>query len=216
MRELSMIDVWTIVLAARWTLALGAIALIGGSIGGLTIAVARTAQSRWLFVPARVFIMIFQGTPLLMQLFLVFFGLPVLGVDVNPWVAAGAALVFNTSAFLGDIWRGCIEAVPMGQTEAADALNLSRFHRLKDVILPQAAKIAVPPTVGFMVQIIKGTSLTAIIGFSELTRTAQVINNATFSPMPVFTLVAFIYFCICWPLSKWSRRLERRLAASLR
>lgn len=216
MREFSVTDVWNIVLAARWTLALGAIALIGGSTGGLIIAIARTAKSRWLYVPARAFIMVFQGTPLLMQLFLVFFGLPVLGINVNPWLAAGTALVFNTSAFLGDIWRGCIQAIPAGQTEAADALNLSSFHRLKDVILPQAAKIAVPPTVGFMVQIIKGTSLTAIIGFSELTRTAQVINNATFSPMPVFALVAFIYFCICWPLSKWSRRLERRLAASLR
>ncbi|KAA0892773.1 amino acid ABC transporter permease [Pusillimonas sp. ANT_WB101] len=216
MRELSVTDLWTIVLAARWTLALAAIALTGGAIGGLIVALARTSPSKWLIVPARTFIMVFQGTPLLMQLFLVFFGFPVLGITVNPWIAAGVALILNTSAFLGDIWRGCIEAVPAGQVEAANALNLSTFHRLKDVILPQAAKIAVPPTVGFMVQIIKGTSLTAIIGFSELTRTAQIINNSTFSPMPVFALVAFIYFCICWPLSKWSRRLERRLSASLR
>ncbi|CAM5222517.1 Polar amino acid transport system permease protein OS=Castellaniella defragrans OX=75697 GN=HNR28_002471 PE=3 SV=1 [Castellaniella defragrans] len=216
MRSFSMLDVWSILLAVRWTVALAFMALIGGSIGGLIVSLARTAESRWLQAPARGFIILFQGTPLLMQLFLIFFGFPVLGLDVNPWLAAGAALILNTSAFLGDIWRGCIQAVPGGQTEAAHALNLSSFDRLRYVVLPQAFKIAIPPTVGFLVQIIKGTSLTAIIGFTELTRTAQVINNATFAPLPVFSLVAFLYFCLCWPLSKWSRRLERRLSASLR
>jgi polar amino acid transport system permease protein len=216
MRSFSVIDVWSILLAVRWTLALSFIALVGGSAGGLIVALARAAESRRLQACARGFILVFQGTPLLMQLFLIFFGFPVFGLDVNPWLAAGAALIFNTSAFLGDIWRGCIQAVPKGQSEAAYALNLSPFDRLRYVVLPQAFKIAIPPTVGFMVQIIKGTSLTAIIGFTELTRTAQVINNATFAPLPVFSLVALLYFCLCWPLSKWSKRLERRLSASLR
>lgn len=216
MRSFSVVDVWSIVLAVRWTVALALMALLGGSIGGLAVALARAARAWWLYLPARGFIILFQGTPLLMQLFLIFFGFPVLGLDVNPWLAAGVALILNTSAFLGDIWRGCIQAVPKGQIEAAHALNLSNFSRLRYVILPQALKIAVPPTVGFMVQIIKGTSLTAIIGFSELTRTAQIINNSTFSPMPIFALAAFLYFCLCWPLSKWSRRLERHLSAPLR
>jgi polar amino acid transport system permease protein len=216
MRSFSIVDVWSIVLAVRWTVALAIMALVGGSIGGLIIALARTAQSRWLHGPARGFIIVFQGTPLLMQLFLIFFGFPVLGLEVNPWLAAGVALILNTSAFLGDIWRRCIQAAPGGQTEASHALNLSNYDRMRYVVLPQALKIAVPPTVGFMVQIIKGTSLTAIIGFTELTRTGQIINNATFAPLPIFALVAFLYFCLCWPLSKWSRRLERRLSASLR
>jgi len=215
-RAFSWIDVISIVEAARWTLALALIAFVGGSLGGLLIALMRTAASLWLRLPARGFIVLFQGTPLLMQLFMIFFGAPVLGLDVNPWLAASAALILNTSAFLGDIWRGCIEAIPKGQTEAALALNLSPFHRMKDVILPQAFKIAVPPTVGFMVQILKGTSLTAIIGFQELTRTGQIINNATFEPMLVFSLVALLYFCMCWPLSKLASRLERRLAAAQR
>ncbi len=216
MRELALLDFESLLLAARWTLALSAIALVGGSLGGLMVALCRTAASPWLRHLARSFIVVFQGTPLLMQLFLIFFGLPVLGLEVDPWFAAGVALVLNTSAFLGDIWRGCIEAVPIGQTEAAHALNLSAYRRLRHVVLPQAFKIAVPPSVGFMVQIIKGTSLTAIIGFTELTRTGQIINNATFSPVAVFAFVAFLYFCMCWPLSWLSQRLERRLAISQR
>lgn len=211
MREFSFPDALLIISAAQWTLALSLIALIGGGIGGLIIALCRTSENTILRSTARGFILVFQGTPLLLQLFLIFFGAPIIGLDVNPWIAAGAALVLNTSAFLGDIWRGCIQAVPQGQTEAARALNLSYFDRMKDIILPQALRIAVPPTVGFMVQIIKGTSLTAIIGFAELTRTAQIVNNATFAPMEVFSLVAAVYFCLCWPLSKWADFLEKRL-----
>lgn len=216
MREFSFPDALLIISAAQWTLALSLIALIGGGIGGLIIALCRTSENKALRSIARGFILVFQGTPLLLQLFLIFFGAPIIGLDINPWIAAGAALVLNTSAFLGDIWRGCIQAVPRGQTEAARALNLSYIDRMKDIILPQALRIAVPPTVGFMVQIIKGTSLTAIIGFAELTRTAQIVNNATFAPMEVFSLVAAVYFCLCWPLSKWADYLERRLKTANR
>lgn len=214
MRDFSISDVWLIIEAARWTLALSLIALLGGGIGGLIVALCRTADNAVLRTLARSFILLFQGTPLLLQLFLIFFGLPVMGLDVSPWIAAGVALVLNTSAFFGEIWRGCIEAVPQGQTEASKALNLGYVHRFRYVILPQAFRIAVAPTVGFMVQIIKGTSLTAIIGFAELTRTAQVVNNATFAPMEVFGLVAALYFCLCWPLSRWADHLEARLKLS--
>jgi polar amino acid transport system permease protein len=161
------------------------------------------------------FIQIFQGTPLLLQLFLVFFGTPILGLEVNPWVAAGIALILNSSAFLGEIWRGCIQAVPSGQWEAAQALSLSYVARMRDVILPQAFKIALAPTVGYMVQIIKGTSLAAIIGFAEVTRTGQIINNATFQPLIVFSVVAGIYFVLCWPLSLLAARMERQHARAL-
>jgi polar amino acid transport system permease protein len=145
----------------------------------------------------------------------VFFGAPVLGLDLNPWLAAGIALILNTSAFLGEIWRGCIQAIPEGQTEAAHALGLHYVARMRDVILPQAFKIALPPTVGYMVQVVKGTSLAAIIGFAEVTRAGQIINNATFQPLIVFSLVAAIYFALCWPLSLLAARMERRGAAAL-
>jgi len=201
--------------AAKWTIALSAMAFVGGAVGGLLVALARTSENGAARTAARVFVQVFQGTPLLLQLFLIFFGAPVLGWDINPWLAAGIALVLNTSAFLGEIWRGCIEAIPRGQWEAAEALGLHYVSRMRDVILPQAFKIALPPTVGYMVQVIKGTSLAAIIGFTEVTRAGQIINNATFQPLLVFGAVALIYFVLCWPLSLLAGRMERRRAAAL-
>jgi len=201
--------------AAQWTLALSAIAFVGGAILGLLIALMRTSESTWARAASTTFIQIFQGTPLLLQLFLVFFGAPVLGLDINPWVAAGVALVLNSAAFLGEIWRGCIQAIPRGQWEAAQALNLHYVARMRDVVLPQAFKIALAPTVGYLVQIIKGTSLAAIIGFVEVTRAGQIVNNATFEPLVVFSVVAAIYFVICWPLSLLAARMERKRAQAL-
>jgi polar amino acid transport system permease protein len=215
MRTFGAPDFLFILEAARWTLALSLIAFIGGAILGLVIALARTSENRAARVLSTGFIQIFQGTPLLLQLFLIFFGAPVVGFDINPWIAAGVALVLNSAAFLGEIWRGCIEAIPRGQWEAAQALNLKYAARMRDVVLPQALKIALAPTVGYVVQIIKGTSLAAIIGFTEVTRAGQIINNATFQPLYVFTTVAAIYFVICWPLSLMAAHMERKRARAL-
>lgn len=215
MRTFGWPELWFIVEAAKWTIALSAIAFVGGAIVGLIVALSRTSDNKLARGIATFFTQIFQGTPLLLQLFLVFFGAPILGFEINPWVAAAAALILNSGAFLGEIWRGCIQAVPRGQWEAADALSLSYFDRMRDVVLPQAMKIAVAPTVGYLVQIIKGTSLAAIIGFTEVTRAGQIINNATFQPMLVFGVVGAVYFILCWPLSLWAGRLEKRNAKAL-
>ncbi|CAN7256011.1 amino acid ABC transporter permease [Acidovorax sp. Leaf76] len=215
MRTFGLSEFLFIVQAAQWTLALSAIAFVGGALLGLVVALSRTSENAVARNASRVFIQVFQGTPLLLQLFLIFFGAPVLGLDINPWVAAGVALVLNSAAFLAEIWRGCIEAVPRGQWEAAQALNLSYINRMRFVVLPQAFKIALPPTVGYTVQIIKGTSLAAIIGFTEITRAGQIINNATFQPLHVFTTVAALYFVICWPLSLLAARMERKRARAL-
>ncbi|MDQ2139089.1 amino acid ABC transporter permease [Alcaligenaceae bacterium C4P045] len=215
MRTFGPAEFWFILEAAKWTLALSAIAFVGGGIVGLAVALSRTSTSKLLRAVATLFIQIFQGTPLLLQLFLIFFGAPIVGLDINPWIAASVALILNSGAFLGEIWRGCIQAIPRGQWEAAEALSLSYGARMRDVILPQAFKIAVPPTVGYLVQIIKGTSLAAIIGFTEITRAGQIINNATFQPLLVFSVVAAIYFALCWPLSLLAAWMERRQAAAL-
>ena len=212
MRTFGWAELLFIIEAAQWTLALSAMAFIGGAVVGLLVALARTAQAPWLRQAAMLFTRVFQGTPLLLQLFLVFFGAPVLGLEVNPWAAAAVALTLNSGAFLGEIWRGCIEAVPRGQWEAAYALSLNYYWRMRTVILPQALRIAVAPTVGYLVQIVKGTSLAAIIGFTEITRAGQIINNATFQPLLVFGVVGALYFLLCWPLSLWASRLERRQA----
>jgi polar amino acid transport system permease protein len=215
MRTFDWAELWFIVEAAKWTIALSVIAFAGGSVVGLLVALARTGGNALLARIATVFTQIFQGTPLLLQLFLVFFGAPILGFEINPWIAAAAALILNSGAFLGEIWRGCIQAVPRGQWEAAEALSLSYYWRMRSVVLPQALKIAVPPTVGYVVQIIKGTSLAAIIGFTEVTRAGQIINNATFQPLIVFSVVGAVYFILCWPLSLWAGRLEKRHARAL-
>ncbi|MGN8004107.1 amino acid ABC transporter permease [Acidovorax sp. 22279] len=215
MRTFGLSEFLFIVQAAQWTLALSAIAFVGGALLGLVVALSRTSENAAARNASRVFIQVFQGTPLLLQLFLIFFGAPVLGFDINPWVAAGVALVLNSAAFLAEIWRGCIEAVPRGQWEAAQALNLKYVARMRFVVLPQAFKIALPPTVGYVVQIIKGTSLAAIIGFTEITRAGQIINNATFQPLHVFTTVAALYFVICWPLSLLAAGMERKRARAL-
>ena len=215
MRTFGWPELWFIVEAAKWTLALSVITFIGGAIVGLLVALARTSDNKPAAWMATVFTQIFQGTPLLLQLFLVFFGAPILGFEINPWIAAAAALILNSGAFLGEIWRGCIQAVPRGQWEAADALSLSYVDRMRDVVLPQAMKIAVAPTVGYLVQIIKGTSLAAIIGFTEITRAGQIIDNATFEPLLVFGVVGAIYFLLCWPLSLLAGRLEKRHARAL-
>lgn len=193
----------------QWTLALSAIAFVGGCVGGLVIALMRTSTIRSLNRVAFAFIELFRGTPLLMQLFLVYFGIALVGLPLNVWIAAATALTLHASAFLGEIWRGCIEAVPRGQWEASNALGLYYSTQMRFVILPQALRISLSSTVGFLVQLIKGTSLAAIIGFTELTRSAQIMAGVTYRPLLIFSIVACVYFVICWPLSLYSARLER-------
>lgn len=209
---------WDIVrnllLAARWTVLLSLAGFICGGLAGGALLRLRLARNRVLCTIARLYIEVFQGTPLLMQLFLVFFGLPLLGLDVEPWLAAGLGLTLASSAYLAEIWRGCVEAIPQGQWDAAASLGLHGWQQFRFVIAPQALRIAVAPTVGFLVQLVKSTALTSIIGYSELVKTANVINNATFEPFTVYGLLAAIYFALCYPLTAAARRLERRLAAS--
>jgi polar amino acid transport system permease protein len=197
--------------AARWTLLLSLIALMGGGVLGLALALGRVSRIATLRFIATAYIQLIQGTPLLVLLFLSYFGLSMAGYRLDPVVAAGLSLTIYVGAFLGEIWRGCIEAVPRTQWEASDCLGLNRFQQYTHVILPQAARIATAPTVGFMVQVVKNTSLASIIGFVELTRAGQIVNNSTFQPFLVFLFVGAIYFAICYPLSVASRVLERRL-----
>jgi polar amino acid transport system permease protein len=214
-REFTVSEFWYLVQATRWTIVLSLIAFLGGSVVGSVITLMRIATSPALRFAATAYIKLFQGTPLLMQLFLIYFGIGLLGPQVAPWTAAAIAFTLYASAFLAEIWRGCIQAVPRGQWEGARSLALGYGQQLRFVVLPQALQIAVPPTVGFLVQLLKGTSLASIIGFVELTRAAQVVNNATFSPLTVYALVAAIYFSLCWPLSRLADRLEGRLGRHL-
>ena len=211
MITLPLLDILQFLLAAaRWTVMLSIIAFIGGGTLGLCLLLLRFAY-RWGARVVHYYVELFQGTPLLLQLFLVFFGLPLLGVEVSPLMAAGIALTFYSAAFLTEIWRGCVEAIPKGQWEASAAVGLDFVSQMRDVILPQALRIAIPPTVGFLVQLIKATALSSIVGFNELTRAGTILSNATFQPLIVYGVVASIYFAMCYPLTFSSRLLERKL-----
>lgn len=203
-----------LLLATRWTIVLSLVAFVSGGVVGLALLFARTSGIPWLVFLTKGYIEFFQGTPLLIQLFLFFFGVALLGVEVSPWIAAWLALTFWTSAFLTEIWRGCVEAIPRGQWEASESLAFTYIEQMRYVILPQASRIAIAPTVGFSVQVIKGTALASIIGFVDLTKAGTMLNNATFRPFLVYSLVALIYFCLCFPLSWYAHRLERRFHAA--
>ncbi|WP_343673693.1 amino acid ABC transporter permease [Paraburkholderia heleia] len=199
-----------LLLAARWTALLSLCAFVGGGIAGLVLLAMRVSPVAWLHRIAVLYVELFQGTPLLMQLFLAFFGLPLVGVEVSPWLAATVTLTLYTSAYLADIWRGCVEAVPRGQWSAAASLGMAWPQQLRYVVWPQAWKIAVPPTGGFLVQVVKSTALTSIIGLTELTKTGTMITNAVFRPFPIYAMVALLYFAMCFPLTWYARVLESR------
>jgi len=203
-----------LLMSVRWTVALSLVAFLGGGVVGLLLLYARIGGGGVAGKLVGGYVQVFQGTPLLIQLFLAFFGIAALGVNVSPWIAASVCLTLYSSAYLAEIWRGCVDAVPKGQWEAAKSLGLSFAQQLRLIVLPQAARIAIAPTVGFMVQVIKGTALASIIGFVEITKTGGMIANATFQPFLVYSFVALFYFALCFPLSWWSKRLELRMSAS--
>ncbi len=211
-------SIWDIVrnllLALRWTVLLSLIAFVGGGLVGLALLVARVARLRGAEPLVGGYVQLFQGTPLLMQLFLAYFGLALFGINVPPWLAAALALTLYTSAFLTEIWRGCVAAVHKGQWEASSALALGLGEQLRYVIGPQALRVAVPPTVGFLVQVIKGTALASVIGFVELTKAGTMITNATFRPFTVYACVALMYFALCYPISAYAKTLEKKLHGS--
>jgi polar amino acid transport system permease protein len=203
-----------LLLAARWTVTLSLVAFLGGGLVGLALLVLRLWGLPWLGRVVALYVQVFQGTPLLMQLFLAYFGLALFGLDVSRWTAASVALILYASAYLTEIWRGCVDAVPRGQWEASGSLALSFSQQLRHVILPQALRVAIAPTVGFLVQVIKGTALASVIGFVELTKAGSMMANVTFKPFLVYGCVAVLYFLMCYPISAYSQRIERKLHAS--
>ncbi|MBS0428968.1 MAG: amino acid ABC transporter permease [Proteobacteria bacterium] len=211
MTEFTLWDILrNLLLALRWTVVLSLIAFVGGGIvGGLLLAL-RLRAGPVLQKIISGYVQLFQGTPLLMQLFLAYFGIALFGIDVSAWTAASVALTLYTSAFLTEIWRGCVASIPKGQWEASGSLALSFGEQLRHIILPQAVKIAIAPTVGFLVQVIKGTALASVIGFVELTKAGSMIANVTFAPFTVFSCVALLYFALCFPVSLYAKHLERR------
>ncbi|MEZ2294456.1 amino acid ABC transporter permease [Variovorax sp. RCC_210] len=211
------IDHLGFLLMGAWgTVQLSALAFVGGGLIGLAVALARVSPVKAVRVAAAGYIQVIQGTPLLVLMGVCFFGPNIAGIGSVPAIVAAAlAITIYASAFLGEIWRGCIQSVPRSQWEAAECLALTRWERMRRVILPQALRIATPPTVGFLVQIIKNTSIASlVVGYAELSYNAKVLNNSTFQPFLYFGCAVLLYFILCYPLSRWSRALERKLNAA--
>jgi polar amino acid transport system permease protein len=201
---------------AGGTVILSVLTFIFAGLLGLALALARVSAVAAVRRSAAAYIQAIQGTPLLVLMGVCYYGPNLAGIDSVPALfAATLALTIQSSAFFGEIWRGCIQAVAKSQWEAAECLGLGRAQRMVLVILPQALRIATPPTVGFMVQIVKNTSIASlVIGYAELSYNAKILNNSTFEPFLYFGLAAMLYFAICYPLSRWSRQLEGRLNVS--
>ena len=211
MNDFSLWDILrNLLLALRWTVVLSLIAFVGGGLVGGALLFLRLRAGKTLDRAIGAYVQLFQGTPLLMQLFLAYFGIALMGVEVSAWTAATVALTLYTSAYLTEIWRGCVASIPKGQWEASGSLALSFGEQMRHVILPQAVKIATAPTVGFLVQVVKGTALASVIGFVELTKAGSMISNATFQPFVVFSCVALMYFALCFPISLFAKHLERK------
>ncbi|MBZ9938428.1 amino acid ABC transporter permease [Mesorhizobium sp. BR1-1-16] len=211
LREFGPNELFFLLMATRWTILLAVVTVVGGGCLGLFLAGLRVSPSALLRHAASAYIGFFQSTPILIQLFMVYYGTAFIGLRPDPWPAAAIAFCLNAGAFFGEIFRGSIEAVAKGQWEASKALGLRYVATLRLVIIPQASRLSLPPTVGFMVQIVKTTSVASLIGLVELSRAATMINTVTFQPVIVFGTVAVIYFALCWPLSLLGQHLERRL-----
>lgn len=201
-----------LLLALRWTLLLTGLAFVFGGLTALILLVLRASGNRYADRFVRVYIQIFQGTPLIMQMFLFYFGVSALEINISELFVAALCLTFYASAFLVDAWYSCVKSIPKGQWEASASLAMRFTEQLQHVILPQAFRIAIAPTVGILVQVIKGTALAAIIGFVEITKVGQVIANATYEPFVAYGLVGLMYFALCFPLSTLSRHLEKNLS----
>ena len=201
--------------ATQFTIYLSFIAFIGGGLIALILAFMATIKNPISNLVSTGYIWLFQSTPLLMLLFLFGLAIPRLfGVDINVWLAASVALVLYASAYIGEVWRGAIDSIPRSQWEAGDALGFRFFPIFFLIIVPQAIRISIAPTVGFMVQIIKGTSLAYIIGFHDLMAIGKRWANAPVNgtePFIIFPLMALIYFSLCFPLSQIYQWLERRM-----
>lgn len=206
---------YVLLVATQWTVYLSLTAFIGGGIIALLLTLCRISGSSALIKAVSAYVWLFQSIPLLMLLFISGLGIPAFfEITVQPWVAATVSLTLYASAYITEVWRGALESVSQGQWEAGKTLGLNFWQTLKKIIVPQAVRVATPPTVGFMVQIIKGTSLAYIIDYNDLMRWGKKIANSQLDgaePFIIYPIVAAIYFSLCFPLSMLSRKLEKSL-----
>jgi polar amino acid transport system permease protein len=193
------------------TVVLSVLSIVTATIVGLIVGLLRTARLPILGPVLRVYLEVFRGSPLLIQMLFIYFGSAYLGISgISAFSAALLALTLYEGALVSEIFRAGIEAVPRGQRDAGRSLGLSRLAMQRDVILPQTVPIVLPPLVGQYIGLVKDTALATIVGYAELVREGQAIIDRIAMPIQVFLVVAGIYFVICYPMSLVARRLEER------
>jgi polar amino acid transport system permease protein len=215
LRSFNWHDFESLLRGAGWTLALCVTSGVLGTILGMLLALAATSPlrvARWL---ATAYVYFVRGIPLLILVFFAYFGIPLMfpNVGLSAFATAVIALTAFSAAYMAEIFRGSINAVPRGQLEAASALGLGYVHKYRFVVLPQAMRIAVPPGIGFLIALIKDSSLVTVIGFVELTHAGTIVSNLTADPITTYAVVAALYFVICYGVSRLGRWYEKRSSA---
>jgi len=196
---------------ALTTIELAILAAVFGTSIGLVVALVRVARVPLMAQYAQGYTEVFRGSPLLMQLFWIWFGLPLIGVPINGFAAAVLGLSLNAGAFCAEIFRGGILAVPRGQTEAALASGMTYLQTMRYVVLPQIVRSSLPPLIGQQISLVKDTSLASLISFQELMLMTQSIVDRTHRIFELYIGAAAIYFVLCYPLSQLVRTVEKRL-----
>lgn len=197
------------------TLAVSIIGMVIGLILGLFLALLRDSARWFLQWPARIYISFMRGTPMLVFLFILYFGLPVVGIEFTALTAASLAFGLNSAAYIAEINRSSLNSIDVGQWESAKALNLSYWPTLRRIILPQAIRTAVPPLTNVFLDVVKGTSLAAVITVPELFQKTQIVAGKTYDAMTMYILIALIYWPICIIIELIQDRLEKRYSKHL-
>jgi cystine transport system permease protein len=191
------------------------LALISFALGltlAFAVALARIFGAPWLVALVRSYVWFFRGSPLLVQLFVIFYGLPSVGIVLDPLTAAIIGFSLNVGAYNSEVIRGVIESIPKNQWQAAYSLGMTRAQALREVILPQAARVVLPPLANAFIALVKDTSLAAVVTVPEMFQAAQRIAAVTYEPLTLYTEAALIYMVICSVLSWAQTRLEKRFS----
>ena len=196
------------------TLLISAVTLVASVVVGLVLALADMSPLRPVRWVGYAIGEVVRNTPILVQLLWVYYVLPIVfDISIDAFTACIIGLTLYSSAFIAEIYRAGIQSVPQGQREAAQVLGLSRSATFLRIVLPQALRVTLPPLAANFVQLIKYSSLAAVISVPEITRRGMELSSSTFRPLEIFTVIAVVYFLICWPLAQSIRIWERRLAA---
>jgi cystine transport system permease protein len=196
---------------AGYTLLFAMASMLGGLLLGFPVALLRMARHAWLRWPAALYVSVMRGTPLLVQIFVIYYGLPSIGIEFTPVTAGVLALSLNAGAYLSESIRGAIDSIHPGQWRASFSLGLGYWHTLGHIILPQAMRVAVPSMSNTLISLIKDTSLVSVITMTELMLTTKEVIATTFRPLPLYLAAAALYWCMSLAFEAVQRRLERRL-----